>query len=65
MQGGDGRYRWMLMRGRALYDKAGKAVRVTGSAFEITDPRAGQEISVVLLFPAAGPQAPFAKWGQS
>lgn len=65
LQGGDGRYRWMLMRGCALYDKAGKAVRVTGSAFEITDPRDDQEISVALLFPATGPQAPLTKWGQS
>lgn len=32
------------MRGRALYDKAGKVVRVTGSVFEITDSRDDQEI---------------------
>lgn len=43
LRGKDGSYKWMLIRGRALQDKAGRAVRVTGSASDITEQRFAQE----------------------
>ncbi|WP_411879988.1 PAS domain-containing protein [Polaromonas sp. YR568] len=39
----DGAYKWMLIRGRASFDKAGRAVRFTGSASDITDQHLAQE----------------------
>ena len=36
----DASYKWMLIRGRALRDTMGRALRMTGSASDITDQRA-------------------------
>lgn len=38
----DGSYKWMLVRGRALRDQMGRALRMTGSASDITCQRAAQ-----------------------
>ncbi len=39
----DASYKWMLIRGRALRDTMGRALRMTGSASDITDQRAALE----------------------
>ena len=37
----DGSWRWVLARGQATRDATGKAVRFSGSAMDVTDPKAG------------------------
>lgn len=39
----DGDYRWVLCRGQAVYDSAGKALRVAGSLTDFTERHAFQE----------------------
>jgi PAS domain S-box-containing protein len=39
----DGSYKWILDRGQALFDEAGKAVRVAGSHSDISERRAAED----------------------
>lgn len=38
----DGGWRWVLVRGQAARDAAGKAVRFSGSSIDVTGPRSGE-----------------------
>jgi two-component sensor histidine kinase len=45
----DGPMHWMLLRGRAAYDEAGRAVRIAGVSLDITERKAAEERQRLML----------------